>query len=240
MIIDLNNIDYHCLTIPENINRINHIRSEFKNYNIIEINPVPYKQINGNYNDKLKKLKSGTTGFLKIIDCVMQKYNDGIFKPFIIIEDDVKKYRDIPNQIEIPDDSDICYIGLSRWGMANINSHGLENSVCYQDINSEIIKVQNMLSAHGIIVTSLRGVTSLQKCLIEDYYLHRGWDMCLAQIQPYINAYALKQPLVYQYKKVGGQEKQTKIDYTQLNNKILPNQWINSSNLSNISIFIKK
>jgi len=237
MKIDLDKIDYYYLTIPENVERITHIKSEFRNYNITEVNPVPYKDIIGNYNERVKKLKSGVTGYLRIIDFVMQKYNNGVFKPFIIIEDDVKKYRDIPNQVEIPSDSDICYIGLSRWGMTNLNAHGVENSVCYQDVNSEIIKVQNMLSTHGIIVTSLRGLTTLQKCLIEDYYLNRGWDMCLAQIQPFINAYALKQPLVYQYKKVGGQEKQTKIDYTQLNNKTLPNQWINNTNLSNISIY---
>ena len=237
MKINLDKIDYYYLTIPENVERITHIKSEFRNYNITEVNPVPYKDIIGNYNERVKKLKSGITGYLRIIDFVMQKYNNGVFKPFIIIEDDVKKYRDIPNEIEIPSDSDICYIGLSRWGMTNINAHGVENSVCYQDVNSEIIKVQNMLSTHGIIVTSLRGLTTLQKCLIEDYYHNRGWDMCLAQIQPFINAYALKQPLVYQYKNVGGQEKQTKIDYTQLNNKTLPNQWINSTNLSNISIY---
>jgi hypothetical protein len=237
MLINLDKIDYYYLTIPENVERIKHIKSEFSNYNIIEVNPVPYKNIKGNYSDKVRKLKSGITGFLKIIDFVMHKYNNGVFKPFIIIEDDVKKYRDIPNEIEIPSDSDICYIGLSRWGMTNITAHGVENSVCYQDINSEIIKVQNMLSTHGIMVTSLRGITTLQKCLMEDYYLNRGWDMCLSQIQPFINAYALKQPLVYQYKKVGGQEQQTKIDYTQLNNKTLPDQWINNTNLSNISIY---
>ena len=206
MIIELKNLDYYYLTIPENIKRIEHIKSEFKHSNLIQINPVPYRNIRGNYSDKIKKLKSGITGFLRIIDIVSQTCDNGNFKPFVILEDDVKKYRDFPDKIELPDNSDMCYIGLSRWGMANIKSNGVKNSVCYTDVDNNIMRIYNMLSTHGFIVTSIRGLTSLQKCLMEDYYLNRGWDMCLSQIQPYINAYALKEPLVYQFRELGGQE----------------------------------
>tara|TARA_R110002051_G_scaffold100754_2_gene171153 strand:+ start:3759 stop:4472 length:714 start_codon:yes stop_codon:yes gene_type:complete len=235
MIIELKNLNYYYLTIPENIERIEHIKSEFKHNNIIQINPIPYGNIHGDYSDRIKRYKSGATGFLRIIDIVSQTSNNGNFKPFAILEDDVKKYRDFPDKIELPDDSDICYIGLSKWGMTDNNECGVRNSVCYTDVDNNIMRVYNMLSAHGFIVTSIRGLTSLQKCLVEDYYLNRGWDMCLSQIQPYINAYALKEPLVYQFGELGGQEEATKLNYSELHNKILPEGWINNTNLSSIT-----
>ena len=61
--------------------------------------------------------------------------------------------------------------------------------------------------------------------------------MSLAQIQPYINAYALRKPLVYQYEPMGGQEGVTKFEIT--NEGIykdfvreLPKEWINTENMS--------
>lgn len=238
MIINLSNIVYYFITIPQNKMRIEHIKSEFKDFNLVEINSVPYTEISGNYPEKIKKLKSGITGFLKIIDKVSKNFDDTSFKPFIILEDDTKKFRNIPEKIELPDDSDICYIGLSLWGMTDSNNAGdYKNSVCYTEVDDNLIKVHNMLSTHGFIVTSFRGLISLQKCLIEDFYRNRGWDMSLTQIQPYINAYALKEPLVYQYKEIGGQEESTKLNYLKLNNKPLPENWKNTTNLSVISIF---
>lgn len=236
MIISLNKIDIYYLTVPENFTRKTHIIEEFKEYSLKEINPVPYKNINGNFTNASKKLKSGITGFLRIIDRVCQETTRN-FKPFIILEDDVKKMREFPNNIELPDDSDICYIGLSIWGMTNNQNNGVKNSVCYTNVNDDIMRVHNMLSTHGLLITSIRGLMTLQKCLLEDYYLNRGWDMCLAQSQPFINAYALKNPLVYQYQEIGGQEKPTKITSVSLNEKELPINWINTKNLSNITIY---
>lgn len=236
MIISLNNIDIYYLTILENVTRKKHMKEEFKDYSLKEVNPVSYTNINGNFTNACKKLKSGITGFLRIIDQACQEMKND-FRPFMILEDDVKKMRVFPSIIEIPNNSDICYIGLSTWGMTNNKIHGIENSVCYTNINENVIRVYNMLSTHGFIVTSLRCLLTLQKCLLEDYNLNRGWDMCLAQSQPFINAYALKNPLVYQYKDIGGQEKPTKITYTSLNEKVLPEHWINNNNLSNITMY---
>lgn len=235
MIISLNKIDIYYLTIPENVTRKKHIKEEFREYSLKEVNSVPYTSFKGNFTDKCKKWKSGISGFLRVLDQACQDMKSD-FKPFIIFEDDVKKMREFPSMIELPSDSDICYIGLSTWGMTNIN-RGVEHSVCYTNINENIIKVYNMLSFHGVIITSLRGLLTLQKCLVEDYYLDRVCDMGIAQSQPFINAYALKNPLVYQYKEIGGQEKPTKITYTSLNEKALPTDWINKNNLSNITMY---
>ena len=89
-----------------------------------------------------------------------------------------------------------------------------------------------MLASHGIIVCSMRGLLTMQKCMFESFFKNVAWDIYLAQIQPYLNVYALKKPLVYQYMKIGGQEKETKIDYINKTDIEIPNEWIDKDNIS--------
>jgi hypothetical protein len=223
MIIHLKNIIYYFLTCNNEI-RKNHIISEFKNLKLVEVNPV----IN------IDKFKSGTTGFSRILDqaCINQDKNKP-FQPFAIFEDDVKKYREFPSDIELPDDIDILYIGLSTWGLTTGNL-GVNGAVCFKNINENIIRIYNMLSTHGMIICSMRGLLSLQKCMFEDYYEknHKGWDITICKIQPHLNVYALKDPLVYQYAKIGGQEIYTKINYKSKMDKPIPKNWISTNNVS--------
>ena len=72
----------------------------------------------------------------------------------------------------------------------------------------------------------------LQKCLLEAYYENINWDIYLSNIQPHINAYALRVPLVYQYQGLNGMEEDTFTEFN-LKNSIVKN----SVNKSNISIF---
>lgn len=223
MLIELNNIKYYFLTY-NNEKRKEYMLNEFKDYDITGVESVKESSIN----------KSGALGFSKILDlaCLNQEYNKP-FKPFVIFEDDVKKYREFPESIEIPDDVDILFIGLSLCGMQQNNWC---NTVCYKNINEEIIKIHNMLSLHGIIICSPRGLLAIQKCMFEGYFKNIIWDIFTAQIQPFYNVYALRKPLVYQYGEIGGQEIPTKIEYIQLE-KPIEDSWINKSNISVISCF---
>ena len=97
-----------------------------------------------------------------------------------------------------------------------------------------------MLSLHGIIICSMRGLLAMQKCILEDLFKNRGYDISIAQMQPHINAYALKNPLVYQYAKIGGNEDATKINY-HLNRKDrpIPKMWVNTRNISVVTNYNK-
>ncbi len=224
MKIDLYNIYYYYLTCNNKI-RKDHLTNEFKNFKLVEVNPIM----------NIGKFKSGSTGFSKIFDqaCINQDKSKP-FQPFAIFEDDVKKYCEFPEYIEIPDDTDILYIGLSSWGMTN-KKWGINNAVCFKNINDNIIRIYNMLSLHGIIVCSIRGLLTLQKCMFEAYFKENIWDIYTAQIQPYLNVYALKKPLVYQYGEIGGQEHPTKIDYVDKADISISREWINKDNLSILS-----
>ena len=108
MKIDLNNINYYFLTCDDC--KKQNIKRELSEYNLIEINPIM----------GISKFRSGITGFLRIINKSIQNQKEkNIFEPFIILEDDVKKYRNFPDNLEIPDECDILYIGLSKFKNAN-------------------------------------------------------------------------------------------------------------------------
>ena len=223
MIINYEKMKYYFLTY-KNETRKQHMLEEFKQYDITAVD---------SFSDTSKH-KSGAIGFSKLLDlaCLRQE-KDKPFQPFCMMEDDVKKYREFPNTLEIPNDADILYIGLSVCGM---RPGTYCYDACYTNVNEEIIKLQNMLALHGIIICSVRGLMGIQKCMLEGYFKDIIWDIFTAQIQPYYNVYALRKPLVYQYGEIGGQEGPTKIEYHELN-KEMDSSWINQTNISNITCF---
>ena len=220
---------YYFLTY-NNETRQKHIMNEFQNFKLVKVKG----------GDNGGKYISGATGFSRILDlaCITQE-KDAPFEPFAIFEDDVKKNREFPSTIEIPDDADILYIGSSVWGMTfGTQSHLF--SVCFKNVNKDIIRVYNMLSTHGIIICSMRGLLAMQKCILEDLFKNRGYDISIAQMQPHINAYALKNPLVYQYGKIGGQEKSTLTNGSfNKKDRPIPKMWVNTRNISVVTNYNK-
>ena len=220
---------YYFLTY-NNETRQKHIMNEFQNFKLVKVKG----------GDNGGKYISGATGFSRILDlaCITQE-KDAPFEPFAIFEDDVKKNREFPSTIEIPDDADILYMGSSVWGMTfGYRSHLF--SVCFKNVNKDIIRVYNMLSLHGIIICSMRGLLAMQKCILEDLFKNRGYDISIAQMQPHINAYALKNPLVYQYGKIGGQEKSTLTNgYFNKKDRPIPKMWVNTRNISVVTNYNK-
>lgn len=215
MRLELSNLTYYFLTHNNNL-RKTHMMEEFKTFNLVEVNPSTLLS---------EKQKSGASGVSRILDLACQTQDrTKPFKPFVILEDDIKKADDFPEHIEIPENTDILYIGLSSWGMTDKN-YGINNSVCYTNIDDNIIRIYNMLSSHGFIICSLRGLLSVQKCMMEVFINSDPWDIFLARLQPHLNVYALKNPLVYQYGEIGGQEYYTKISYT-TSDKHIPKEWI--------------
>ena len=215
-----------------NPTRVEHMNKEFSEYNITQLSPVSIET-------GISKEQSGSTGFSKMLDLAVKNQDKNKpFQPFVLFEDDIKKYRDFPDEVDIPENSDILYIGLSSWGMTNAEL-GANGTICVSNVESypDIVKVYNMLSTHGFIICSLTGLLTLQKCLFEDFYRNRGYDMALAHIQPHINAYALRKPLVYQYQAMGGQEVATKIEMPSDIERNIPTEWINFTNISYKTMF---
>ena len=203
MRLDLEKMKMYFLTC-NNPTRREHFLNEFKGYDVTEVHPVI----------DIPRYQSGSSGFSRMLDLGARNQDrTKPFQPFAIFEDDVKHFRDFPSGIDIPDDADILYIGLTNWGTNGTDFMASPDSVLYDDIDDHLIKVYNMCATHGLIVCSAGGLLAIQKCMMESYFLNIGWDIHLSQIQPYYNVYALKHPLVYQYAPLGGYEIETKIQY---------------------------
>jgi len=223
MLITLKNINHYFLTTGKNDLRKKHMLDEFKEYNLIEVNPVL----------NISKNKSGSTGFSKIIDLALRKQDrTKPFTPFIIYEDDCSKYRDFPNTIEIPDDADFFYLGISKCSMNSFTHH---SGLYFQHYNSDIVRIYNMLSTHGMLICSALGAMAIQKAITESYYKDITWDITISQLQWHYNVYAFKQPLVFQDSVYGGCEKETRFSIDKKYDSPIPENYINLTNYSNIT-----
>ena len=232
MRIPLSSTPFYYLTAG-NTERREHMEREFAAQRPVAVHAVPHTRFDPRDIKHVRTRRSGITGFLRILDTAA--LSDREFRPFVILEDDAKKHRDMPEALSVPDDTDICYIGLSEWGMTD-QPNGSKGTVCFSEVEGcdEVIRIYNMLSTHGLMLCSVRGLLALQKCLVEDFYKKRGWDRSLAQVQPHLRVYALKTPLVYQCAALGGveNERSTRVTHRSLRRRELPASWRNTENLS--------
>lgn len=175
--------------------------------------------------------------FFKSIPCE-QKYRSlsktliEIFKrelhnsdPFIIFEDDITIFHDY-SEIEIPDNFDVLYLGVSCYAYPHhIGTLTLPNrphivkhstQTC-EPINDQLVRVKGMTSGHAVM---FRNREYLQ------YFINnvdRLFDICnssfshdllfSSMISLGFNAYALKNPMFYQDASIGGQEEPTKVRF---------------------------
>ena len=206
MILKLYDLKYYYLTLPNNKERIENIEKNFKDLDLTQVLSISGANIT--------KFQSGALGFCKMADqALADQDNSNNFTPFGLLEDDANKYREFPQTLEIPDNTDILYIGTSiygynhsiRWANLNVFTESIDNS-------TTIYKINNMLSTHGLIITSIRGLNYLKNAMNIANNLDIVWDNIFAGMQSYYNVYCLKTPLVYQDGTVGGSEDATTKD----------------------------
>jgi hypothetical protein len=210
----------YCLTCePEYGRKRQHIREQLQDISFEFIEPII----------GIAKHKSGASGFMRMIEAgLIAQDPKKPFRPFLMLEDDVafddnqKKYY-TDNPIVIPEDADILYVGLSNCSM---NSYAFHYANYYKSVESHehIVRIQHMLSTHGILVCSALGAAAIQRTMMEVWFSERPWDVPLAFIQPYYRVYALRRPLVYQDSQYGGDEGCTHITLDNSENAF-PAEW---------------
>jgi hypothetical protein len=189
----------------------------------LDLNSIPAIYINlkddVQKNNSMKSMLS-ECGFKKIIRIEASKFENrhlagcslshfhaltNIEPPFIIFEDDclVKNFN---AAIEIPDDADAFYLGISSWG--RMNSHSgpcvqYENVLKYPNM----VRVYNMLGAHSILYLNEEYVNLCSR--ISNYFhtISDHQDIGFAEIQKYFNVYAFNDPFFYQTSSNGTNEK---------------------------------
>lgn len=156
--------------------------------------------------------KSGVMGMIEIL----KKRLSEPFKPFILLEDDCSRTQWFRYMIPVPSDTDAVYLGLSIYGIHPVMPQGYPNIISYTHVpgEPELVKIQNMLSTHAILFVTKRWTEMCLECFEktlagEPESGNYDYDILLCRTLPKFNAYALKKPLFYQDKTVGGHEDAT-------------------------------
>lgn len=139
--------------------------------------------------------------------CSLSHFNslNEVDVPFIIFEDDcrVKNFTPI---IEIPDNADAVYLGISSWGRMNSHSGPF---VQYEKVDDNLLKVYNMLGAHAILYLSKEYASLCSKISIHYSHIVDHQDIGFAEVQRYYNVYTFNDPLFYQTSSNGTDQKLT-------------------------------
>lgn len=135
----------------------------------------------------------------RIIGCARSHYE--ILRkqkpPFIILEDDCTLNREFLNEIEIPDDADALYLGISHWGRY-LNHSG--PYVHTTKVNEEIVRIYNMLATHAILYLSNSYVDICKRISYHcGYEIENHLDIGFAEVHKFYNIYCLDEPLFRQY-----------------------------------------
>ena len=128
--------------------------------------------------------------------CSLSHHNalNEVEPPFILFEDDcvIKNFKPI---IEIPDDADAVYLGISSWGRMNSHSGPF---VQYEDLGDGLLRIYNMLSAHAILYLNQEYVSLCSRISEQATSISDHQDIGFAEIQRYFNVYAFDDPMFYQ------------------------------------------
>lgn len=221
MRISLADLPIYCLTCEdEGGRRRQHIAEEWSR---LKLQGAFVKPIMG-----IHKNKSGATGFLRMIERGLRaQIPQRPFQPFLMTEDDVT-FSNIQEEyaVDIPDDADVLYVGLSTCSM---NAHQFHYANYYEPVDGfpHVIRIQHMLSTHGVMVCSALGASALQRTMVEVYFVGMAWDIPMAYLQPHYRVYALRNPWVYQDAAYGGVEHCTRIVLQDGGTHLLPKEYKN-------------
>jgi hypothetical protein len=199
MIIDLKNIQTIYICPDHNVkyhNRKIHMETLLNKLNFTNI--IHYKSFTNNYPECLN---------IALID-IFNKYTP----PFLLLEDDIDINTEINLNdfvIDIPDNTDAFYLGLSNCAGDKFNNYDKGEST-FKYVNNNILKVKNMLGGHAILYMNPIYTNRIKNTIISmpKKYYH---DVVISRFQTEYNIYCFRTHYFYQSKKLNGHEVATKI-----------------------------
>lgn len=136
----------------------------------------------------------------RIIGCARSHYeilSRNLKPPFIILEDDCILNREFESEVELPDNSDSLYLGISHWGRY-LNHSG--PYVHYDRVSDNIVRVYNMLATHAIMYLSQEYVDICKRISYHyGYEVENHLDIGFAEVHKLYNVYSFDEPLFCQY-----------------------------------------
>jgi hypothetical protein len=150
---------------------------------------------------------------------IFKKELSGPSRPFLIVEDDVAISTDYES-IEVPEDADAVYFGVSKW----VYPHSFEtlgrgyhirtnSSKDVIDSNVDVTRIKGMTSTHAILFINQVYIHYFIELMSKRLSYITPHDLVFATMHGDFHIYALKNPMFYQDKTIGGQEDVTRLSY---------------------------
>jgi hypothetical protein len=114
--------------------------------------------------------------------------------PFIILEDDVL-IKNFNPFVEVPEDSDAFYLGLSSWGIHN--GRGVK-AISAEKHSGQIYRLYNMLSAHAILYLNIDYAKFLLQSVDFFISIQTNQDKGRAETMKYWKIYGNSTPMFVQ------------------------------------------
>jgi len=115
--------------------------------------------------------------------------------PFIVFEDDIEINSYFNPIIDVPEDADAIYLGLSTFAL---NENKTDKSLIADRIDEDTYRIYNMLAAHAILYMKKDYYKFISKAIDAMLRTDRNQDNARAETMKYFNVYALNHPLFYQ------------------------------------------
>lgn len=119
--------------------------------------------------------------------------------PFILFEDDCVPFEEnFTPVIELPDDADALYLGISSWGRMN-GHNGQYVQIDQFEEHPNLLRIYNMLGGHSVVY-----LNDFYKDMCAKVAYHAGYvvkdyqDVGFAEIHRWFNVYTLDNPIFYQ------------------------------------------
>ena len=147
--------------------------------------------------------QAGTArSMLEAIETAINPVVSPLGAPFVVLEDDIEVKRWDPI-IEVPENADALYLGISGWGRMNGHSGPFVQS---DSIGGGLLQVYNMLGGHAILYLRDRYIDLVRRiCLHAGYTIEDHPDIGFAEVQRWHNVYAFDDPYFYQTSSGGNQ-----------------------------------
>jgi hypothetical protein len=140
--------------------------------------------------------------------------------PFIVLEDDCAIFHDT-NTVEIPDTAAALYLGVALWSypygvetLYGSRPHIVQNSpLTVTSVSDILTRLRGMTGGHAILFRSRDFIKEFirQMDLISNTVKDLPHDLLLSSLHLSFEVMALKKPMFYQDKTLGGQEEVTKL-----------------------------
>lgn len=154
-----------------------------------------------------------------VLEIFKTELKSGFHQPFLILEDDVNIELEY-GCIEIPDDADAVYLGVSDWiypypfNTLGCGYHIRKNTADdLIDISPQLTRIKGMTSAHAILFLNEKFIEKFLNLMTERLAHITPHDLVFATMHSMYNIYALKNPMFYQDKSLGGQENVTNLRF---------------------------